>query len=120
MLPCNEWKIARVVPILKIILAALKYSVSGYRPISILPTVSKILEHHVSRIIHNHICEACPISDRQWGFMHEPTLLHFCSDICHSSYDWLSALNNSQEDWCVWYSLMHLIQSLVYLLQKLE
>ena len=52
----TERKLARVVPIPKF--DAEKNSVTGYRPISILPNVSKILEHHVSDIILGHICEA--------------------------------------------------------------
>ena len=43
--------------------------VNNYRPISILPTVSKILEKHVKTLIEDHLRLHAPISPRQWGFM---------------------------------------------------
>ena len=67
---------------------------SGYKPISILPSVSNTLEHHVSKIILDHICETYPISDRQWGFMHHRSST---SALISVIYDWLSALDNGQE-----------------------
>ena len=66
-------------------------SVSGYRPIS---TVGKILDHHICDIILDHICEAHPISDSQWGFMHHHS---FISALISVIFDWLSALDNGQE-----------------------
>ena len=113
----SEWKVARVVPVPKS--AALKDSVSGYRPISILPTVSKILECHVSEIILNHICEAYPISDRQWGFMHQRSST---SALISVIYDWLSALNNGQEVCVVFFDVQKAFDSVPHLplLQKLE
>ena len=64
----TEWKLARVVPVPKG--DNPRNLVSGYRPISILPTVSKILEHHANETLLDHISETCPITDHQWGFMH--------------------------------------------------
>ena len=113
----TEWKLARVVPVPKS--DDLKNSVSGYRPISILPTVSKILEHHVSKIIVDHICEAYPISDRQWGFMlHRSSTSALISVI----YDWLTALDNGQEVCVVFFDIQKAFDSVPHLplLQKLE
>ena len=42
---------------------------SGYRPISILPVISKVIERHVKIIIETHLQQNAPISERQWGFM---------------------------------------------------
>ena len=62
----DDWKIARIVPIPK---ANDMSSPSNYRPISILPIVSKVLERHISSIIMDHLEEVAPISPNQWGFM---------------------------------------------------
>ena len=42
---------------------------ANYRPNSILPIVSKVLEQHISNIIMDHLEEVAPISSNQWGFM---------------------------------------------------
>ena len=41
---------------------------TNYRPISILPILSKVLEKHVHSIISDHLSLHSPISDQQWGF----------------------------------------------------
>ena len=56
----SEWNRAGVVPIPKS--GSPSTSASGYRPISILPIVSKVLERHVKEIIDNHLVECFPIS----------------------------------------------------------
>ena len=113
----SEWKLARVVPVPKS--EAQKHSPSGYRPISILPTVSKILEHHVSDIILDHICEAYPISDRQWGFMHHRSST---SALISVISDWLFSLDNGQEICVVFFDVQKAFDSVPHLplLQKLE
>ena len=57
---------ARIVPIPK---ADEMTSPANYRPISILPIVSKVLERHIASIIMDHLEEVAPISSNQWGFM---------------------------------------------------
>ena len=113
----SDWKVARVDPVPKS--GALKDSVSRYRPISNFLTVSKILEHHVRGIILNHICEAYPISDRQWGFMHQRS---FTSSLIYVLYDWISALYSSQEVCVVLFDVQIAYDSVPHLppLQKLE
>ena len=64
----SEWKAARIVPIPKT--DSPSVSASDYRPISILPVVSKVLERHVKEFIEEHVAENAPISKHQWGFMH--------------------------------------------------
>ena len=83
-----DWKPARVVPVPQS--DSIRNSVSGYRLISILPTVSKILEHHVGDIILDRIPEAYPI---KWGLHHRSSTSALISVI----FDWLSALDNGQE-----------------------
>ena len=62
----EDWKIARIVPIPK---ADNRSSPANYRPISILPIISKVLEGHISSRIMNHLESVAPISSNQWGFM---------------------------------------------------
>ena len=62
----DAWKMARVVPIPK----STDMSVpSNYRPISILPIISKVLERVVYQYIFQHLCLTWPISSKQWGFL---------------------------------------------------
>ena len=62
----DDWKVARIVPIPK---ADDMSSPVNYRPISILPIVSKVLERHISSIIMDYLEDVSPISANQWGFM---------------------------------------------------
>ena len=60
------WKLANVVPIPKG--SSLRSTPTGYRPISLLPIVSKVFEKHIYSLVSSHLHEHCPISDKQWGF----------------------------------------------------
>ena len=59
--------IARVVPIPKP--GSEKDTTAGYRPISILPIASKIIERHMKEVLEEHLKKYARISPRQWGFM---------------------------------------------------
>ena len=61
------WKHGRIVPVPKN--PKDKNQPSGYRPISILPIVSKVIERHVKVLIEDHLERNAPISPRQWGFV---------------------------------------------------
>lgn len=43
-------------------------SVSNYRPVSVLPVISKLLERHMHSLISCHIETFYPIASHQWGF----------------------------------------------------
>ena len=60
-----EWKLARVNPIPK---QGSKSDPSNYRPISLLPVISKLMEKHIQKCLLKHLQEHSPISDNQWGF----------------------------------------------------
>ena len=88
----SEWKVARIVPIPKT--GSPGASASGYRPISILPIVSKVLEHHVKELIEEYIADDAPISKHQWGFMHHRSSTSALISVYH---DWLSSLDSGEE-----------------------
>ena len=62
----EAWKIASVVPIPK---SNDSGSPSGYRPISLLPVLSKILERHIYNLLFEHLENHNLLSQLQWGFL---------------------------------------------------
>ncbi len=61
----SEWKVGKVIPIPKGKHLQLP---SNYRPIMLLPIVSKILERHIFNILRDFMHNQCPLSPNQWGF----------------------------------------------------
>ena len=59
----TERKIARIVPIPKTNCPSA--STSGYRPISVLPIISKVLERHVKELIDDYVADNAPVSKYQ-------------------------------------------------------
>ena len=62
----NQWKISNVIPIHK---KGEKTSVSNYRPISLLPCLSKVFERLVANHMMKYITDNNLVSHRQSGFM---------------------------------------------------
>ena len=111
----SEWKHARIVPVPKS--DSPSTSVSGYRPISILPIVSKVLERHV-KDIDEFLTEVYPISDYQWGFMHHRSSVSALIAVIH---DWLNALDSGLEVCVVFFDVKKAFDSVPHapLLEKL-
>ena len=61
----NHWKTARITPVPK---ASDRTKVENYRPISILPILSKLLKRHIYNCLMKHLNDHHPLSDNQWGF----------------------------------------------------
>ena len=61
----KEWKNAKVTPIFK---SGDKNDVSNYRPISVLPILSKIIERAVHNQLYHYLCSKNILSDSQSGF----------------------------------------------------
>lgn len=82
----SQWKHSLIVPIPK---SSSTDSPSCYRPISLLPIVSKVLERYISNILLDHLQCLNFISNKQWGFLEGRstiTALIKCTD------DWLREL----------------------------
>ena len=112
----SEWKIARVVPIPKT--NPPSSSASGYRPISILHIVNKVLERHVKELVEEFLSDNAPISKHQWGFMHHRSSTSALISVFH---DWLSALDSGHEVCIVFFDVRKAFDSVPHipLLQKL-
>ena len=110
----SEWKTGRIVPIPKTDRPS--SSAGDYRPISILPIVSKVLERHVKSLIDDYMTENAPISKHQWGFMSSTAAL---ISVIH---DWLCALDSGKEVCVVFFDVRKAFDSVPHipLLQKLE
>ena len=64
MFPC-QWKIAKVTPLFK---SGNKEECNNYRPISVLPLLSKILEKHVFLLFYKYLQQHRLLTDSQFGF----------------------------------------------------
>ena len=73
----KSWKSASVVPIPK---SNKKSNPSGYRPISLLSVVSKLLEKLIHSRISEHLAEHAPKSDAEWGFQKGKSI--YCNSTC--------------------------------------
>ena len=111
----TDWKCACITPILKSGDSALA---SNYRPISILPIVSKVLERHVYTLVFDHLATNSPISPYQWGFMPKRST---ASALCTLTHDCLRSLDDSKEVCSVYFDLRKAFDTVPHipLLQKL-
>ena len=106
----NEWKVARIVPIPKTDCPSA--STSGYRPISVLPIISKVLERHVKELIDDCIADNAPISKYQWGFMHHRSSTSALISVFH---DWLCSLDSGKEICVVFFDVKKAFDSVPHI-----
>ncbi len=62
----NEWKSSNIFPVPK---SCDKSFPAGFRPISLLCIISKLLGKHVYEIMLHHACNHSLIPQNQWGFL---------------------------------------------------
>ena len=94
-------------------------SVSNYRPISLLPILSKLLEKHVHGLILNHLNLRHPIALQQWGFQSKKFSVSALIDV---SYNWSKALDQGNEVCAVFFDLQKAFDSVPHrsLIEKLK
>ena len=63
--PPSSWKCVSVVPIPKVPKTS---STADFRPISLIPILSKILERHFYLLINKYLSISYTLSNCQWGF----------------------------------------------------
>ena len=61
----NDWKIARVIPLYK---SGPSDRLENYRPISVLPIMSKVIEKVVHKRLVDYLEEHHMLADQQFGF----------------------------------------------------
>ena len=112
----SAWKEGRIVPVPK---GTNKTSPSGYRPISILPVVSKVIECHIKAIIVEHLQANAPISPRQWGFISSKLTI---SALIKVVDDWSRALDQGFEVCIVFFDISKAVDTVPHLplLQQME
>ena len=86
----NTWKTARVIPLHK---KGSTDDINNYRPISILPVVSKILEKHVSSTFYTFLNENNLLNPKQSGFRTQ----HSCQTaLTLMTEEWLNAMHKGE------------------------
>ena len=109
----KDWKCARITPIFKSSDSSLP---KNYRPISILPIISKLLEWHVHSLVFRHLLDSHPISPFQCGFMPGRSAL------CSLTHDWLRQLDDGNEICSVFFDVWKAFDSIPHshLMSKLS
>lgn len=110
------WKTANVVPVPK---SNNHANPSNYRPISLLPTLSKLLEHHIHFLLSEQLSSLHPISNAQWGFQSRKSTV---TALLTSTYEWFQQLEAGVEVCTVFFDLRKAFDSVPHraLLEKLK
>ena len=95
----SAWKLGRITPIPK---GSNKTLPSGYRPISVLPVISKLIERHVKAVLETYLQTNAPISKKQWGFVCGRSTV---SALIQVVDDWQRALDWSNEVCTVFFDI---------------
>ena len=64
---------------------------SNYRPISLLPVISKLLEKHIYSIVFEHLAERKLLSVDQWGFCPGKSTVTALTSTFHNIFQLLEA-----------------------------
>ena len=86
----DDWKRASVTPIFK---SGDKRQCANYRPISILPAVSKVFEKEVFRQVYSYLTENCMLSKFQSGFRPKHCTVTALIQMCD---EWLENMDNGK------------------------
>ena len=112
----REWKLSAANPIPK---GKEKNKPSNYRPISLLPVLSKLLERHMFKLILSHVESASPLASQQWGFWSRRSTVSALLDATHN---WFKAIDKGKEVCTVFFDLRKAFDSVPHrsLLEKLR
>ncbi len=67
---------------------------ADFRPISLLPILSKLLERHFHSLISDHVSDYSPLSNDQWGFQWGKST---AQALLVATNDWLQHLELGRE-----------------------
>ena len=112
----TSWKSSYVVPIPK---ANCYNNPSNYRPVSLLPILSKLLEKHIYSLLNHHLQNTQPLSNFQWGFQAGKSTV---TALLETTHNWLQLMEEGHEVGAVFFDLKKAFDSVPHraLLQKLE
>ena len=105
----SVWKRASIVQIPK---SQHHSSPSNYRPISLLPIISKTLERHVYALIMRHLQENHPLSAFQWGFLEGRSTV---SALLHITNQWFQALEAGNDICAVFFDFKKAFDSVPHM-----
>ena len=110
------WNTSNIVPVPK---SNNHHEPSNYRPISLLPIVGKLIEHHIHFLITEHLSSCHPICESQWGFQVGKSTV---SALLATTHDWLQHLEAGQDVCAVFFDLKKVFDSVPHrsLLHKLK
>ncbi len=102
----DDWKHSRVTPVFK---SGESAEVANYRPISLLPLVSKLLERQVHNALMQHVLEHGHLSDLQYGFRPGSSTQEAVLAVTR---DWHKVLEGNGSVVCVFFDLSKAFDSL--------
>ena len=94
-----EWKLSHIVLIPK---ESSKQDVRFYRPISLLPTISKCLERHIYQLLLEHLSSNQLLSDAQFGFRSGRSTV---MPLLLATHQWHTTLESHKQVACVFFDL---------------
>ena len=105
----STWKKSLVVPIPK---NSEMKEPTNYRPISLLPIVSKLLERHVYNVIMNHLVHHNPLTTNQWGFLKGRSTV---TSLLYVTDHWLKELEDGLDICAVFFDFRKAFDSVPHL-----
>ena len=105
----SSWKKSSIVPIPK---AHELSSPNNYRPVSLLPIISKILERHIYGVLLDHIRVTRPLSAFQWGFLEGRSTV---TALLHITDHWLQALEAGHDICAVFFDFRKAFDSVPHI-----
>ena len=112
----TTWKRSNIVPIPK---SGDKGNPANYRPISLLPVLSKLLEKHIANLLLQQLTEARSIFATQWGFQCGKSTV---TALLETTHNWFEMLEKGNEVGAVFFDFRKAFDSVPHraLLEKLE
>ena len=103
------WKKSLIVPIPK---GQELSSPSNYRPVSLLPIISKVLERHIYKVLLDHLQLNHPLSAFQWGFLEGRSTV---AALLHLTDHWLQALEAGHDICAVFFDFRKAFDSVPHM-----